>query len=405
MPYWELKEQQNRSLDYVVTNSATGLSESFRILLPSDCGFGPSAAWGGSWAYSGAMAVPAAYRASTLIAGLIGAMPLHGFRALNDGPSQRIIPTPPLLFNPSPPATRVDVISAWVLDYLFHGNAIGVITSSNAEGWPTAVLPVRADQVSVRWGPNGDIEYQINGQSFDTDRVLHVRGPHGPGELRGLGVLEAALGTFTLALEQQRQAQGLAQHGVPSGLLTTNNPDVTTPDLLEAKEAWMKAQATRTVAALAPGMDFKPISWSPEELQLAEARRMSDQRIAQLFGLPLRYLQMEIGGLTYSNPTLDSLDLLKFTVDQHLERFEQEFSRHMPRGNWARFNRDAVLRADTANRYAAYQVALAAGFLTIDEVRDLEDLPPLPTGAAPAPALAPVAAPTAADQPQEVVAA
>lgn len=108
------------------------------------------------------------------------------------------------------------------------------------------------------------------------------------------------------------------------------------------------------------------------------ARRMSAEEIAQLFGVPLRYLGMSVGGLTYSNPTLDSVDLLKFTIDQHLERFEQELSRHLPRGTWAKFNRDAVLRADTASRYAAYQTALTAGFLTIEEVRDLEDLPPLP---------------------------
>lgn len=376
MPNWLPVQQENRAIQYVVSDTRNpGVSETFSILTPADCGFGPQWMPG---AYAGAMAVPAAYRASTLIAGLIGAMPLHAFRERAGKPVERLTPTPALLADPSPPSTRIDVISSWLMDYLFHGNSIGVFASRNAEGFPTSVVPVPADKVGCRWNHDtGRAEYDITGRLYTSDEVFHVRAAHAPGALRGLGILEAALGTFSLAREQQRQAAGLAYHGVPTGVLTTTNPDVQHDDLVAGKAAWLEAQSTRTVAALAPGMSFQPISWNPEEMQLHEAQKMSDQRIAQLFGLPLRYLGSEVGGLTYSNPTLDAVDLLKFTVDQHLERFEQELSRHLPHGTWAKFNRDAVLRADTKARYDSYAVALTAGFLEVGEVRDLEDLPPL----------------------------
>lgn len=382
MPNWELvPTTQNRALEYQITNTLTDQVQTFSILTPADCGFGPQWSWD---PWSGAMSIPSAYRAATLISGLIGAMPLHGYRSRPGEPALKLEPTPQLLADPSPPSTRVDVMSSWVLDYLWHGNAIGVFAEWDLDtGWPTSVIPVPADQVSTRRNSLGIQVYGIGDREFGPAQIFHVRGPHRPGALRGIGLLESALGTFDLAREQQRQAQGLASHGVPTGVLTSSNPDETVERLREGKAAWLESQRTRTIAALAPGMSFQPISWNPEELQLAEARKMTDQQIAQLFGVPLRYLQMEIGGLTYSNPTLDAIDLLKFTIDQHLERFEQEWTRHLPEAEWAKYNRDAVLRGSTMERYQAYQLAIDAGFRTADEVRALEDLEPLPSIPAP----------------------
>ena len=51
---------------------------------------------------------------------------------------------------------------------------------------------------------------------------------------------------------------------------------------------------------------------------------------------------------------------------------------HLPRGTWAQANLDAILRGDTLTRYQAHGIAIDKGFLTVDEVRKLEDLPPLP---------------------------
>lgn len=376
MPNWELvPAQESRALQYVVSDTLNpGPSQTFTILTPSDCGFGPMWSWD---PFAGAMSVPSAYRAATLLANLIGSMPLHGYEGGDGDPSVRLSPTPPLLARPSPPAGRGETTSAWVLDYLFNGNALGIVADRDEEGFPTALWPVPSRQVLTAWDVYGECVYRVGYTDFAAADVFHVRGPHEPGAIRGLGLLEMALGTFDLAREQQRQAQGLAYHGVPSGVLTTTNPDVTTKDLTEAKTAWLKAQSTRSVAALAPGMAFSPISWNPEEMELVAARKFTDLQIAQLFGMPLRYLQQEVGGLTYSNPTLDAVDLLKFTVNGHLERFEQAWTRLMPDGQWAKYNPDALLRGDTSARYATYTVGLTAGFLTIDEVRALEDLPPL----------------------------
>lgn len=381
--------QHNRALVYDVTNTNDpGFRESFTILTPADCGLTPS--WF-SGPYGGALGIPAALRCSTVLSGLIGELPLHGYRSRAGMPAVKLDPTPSLLEDPAAGQdTRITVISSWVLDYLHHGNSIAVIASRNAEGWPTSCWPVPAEWVQVRplqpdelfdeFGVyRGWAEYDIGGRRYFSRDVIHVKALCPPGALRGLGILEAALSTITHAQEQQTQAGSLSRHGVPTGLLKAlTNTDVTPADLQNARADWLAAQRTRTIAALPPGVDFTPISWNPEQLQLIEASKLSDQRIAQLYGLPLRYLGLEIGGLTYSTPQADSVDLLKMTVNQILVRFEQEMTRHLPRGTWARFNRDAILATDALTRYQAHAIAVDPdrGWMSRAEIRQIEDLPP-----------------------------
>lgn len=332
--------------------------------------------------HHGAMSVPAVWRSVTLLASLIGGLPLHGYVEQLVGPPVRMNPTPPLLEDPSPPMTPIDVVSTLVFDLLMDGNAIALVASRDPiSGWPTALTPVNASAVSVAIGAHGQIVYKMGGDLYGVDEILHVRGVRTPGSLRGMGLLEAASGTFNLASEQISQARGVSQHGVPTGLLKADDPSLTPQDMANAKAAWMEAQRHRTVAWLSSSVTFTPLSWTPAESQLVEARKMSTSDIALLFGLPGSFLNVESGSLTYSNVGMDGLSLLKFTVDQHLVRLEQELTRHLPRGVFARFNRDAILATDTASRYAAHSVALLAGFLTIDEVRAIEDLPPLPQAA------------------------
>ena len=60
-----------------------------------------------------------------------------------------------------------------------------------------------------------------------------------------------------------------------------------------------------------------------------------------------------------------------------ISRIEQRLSEYLPRGQYAKFNLDALLRPDTKTRYDAHKIAIDAGFLTVDEVREIEDLDPM----------------------------
>jgi HK97 family phage portal protein len=377
--------QHSRTLAEFETSflSSTGLSRDFA--------FGPYGAW------RGALKIPGVWRSSTLLSGLVSALPLEAYRD-RAGRRECIRPTPPLLAQPDarPGQNLAVTMQAWVLDYLFHGNALGIVAArSPLTGLPTAVLPVPAEWVCVGWADGSmpseltgaDRIYRIGSWEGGPWDVLHFQGPSEPGALRGLGVLESACTTFDLSRELARQASTLGQHGIPTGVLQAEDPDIGPEELASSKEDWLAAQRDRTVAALAPGVKFAPMAWNPEELQLVEARKFSLQEIALFFGLPGRYLGVESGSLQYSTPELDSVDLLKLTVNRILVAFEQEFSRHLVRGTVAIINREAILETDTKTRYETYAVGLdpVKGWLLRNEVRAYEDLEPVEGWDAPEP--------------------
>lgn len=378
----------NRSIEYKVTNTDTGHTELFTVN-----GSPPLSPDWSTDDYRGGMTVPGCWRAATLISDMLGSVPWDAYRKIGNRPAQQLLPVPALLEQPSPPETRMTTFSSMALDLIWEGNAIGLVASRDASGYPTSIFPVPASDVQIRrvtpsafsMLPVGEIEYMVGPiQNLSSYDVIHVKGPCKPGSLRGMGVLEAHLyGTLKLAKEQMRQANGLAGNGVPTGKLTTLNPDTTTEELAASKEAWINAQRTRTVAALGYGTDFVPIGWNAEELQMVESRKFSLQEQALIMGIPPYWLGVEAGSMTYSNAEQQWLDLVKTTLGGHLARFEQKFSQYFPRGSWVKANLDAYLRSDTMTRYQAHATAITSGFLTVNEVREIEDREPLPESVQP----------------------
>lgn len=368
----------HRDVQYAVTDTDSGATNTFTIVD----GLAPD--WfGAGGPYRGAMGIPGSWRAANLIADLLGSVPWHAYRERRDRPAEKLVPTPSLLERPAPPDTRVTTFSGLALDYLLDGNAVALIASRNAEGWPTAIVPVPACGVQVRLArrsdpyPAGTRIYQIGDQLYDSDDVVHIPGPKAPGALRGMGVLECHLGSVQLSQAHAAQAGAITDSAVPTGVLKVDDPDLTADEAAELKAGWRQSQATRTIAVLNQSMEFETLAWNPSETQLLEARRFDLMTWALIYGLPASFLGADTNSRTYSNVEQEGLNLLKFSLAGHLARFEQELSRHLPRGTWVKANLDSVLRADTLSRYQAHQIGITAGFLTDDEARELEDKPPL----------------------------
>ena len=127
---------------------------------------------------------------------------------------------------------------------------------------------------------------------------------------------------------------------------------------------------------LTGGLSYQPLSWSPDDLQLLESRRYSSEQICTIFGVPSHLVGVPIAdSKTYSNVQQDNRAFVTFTLRGYMSRIEQSFSGLIPRGQVALFNTDDFERADRQTRYEAHKIALDAGWLTIDEIRRIEDLP------------------------------
>jgi HK97 family phage portal protein len=170
---------------------------------------------------------------------------------------------------------------------------------------------------------------------------------------------------------------------VPTGVLTTT--EFLSEDVAKSnKQAFIASQQERSVAVLSSGLTYDTISLNPEEAQFLENQKYINRQIANMFGVPVAYLGMSVEGqgMTYVNGNEDRAKLYEDGLQQYIVRIEQAITDLLPRGQYAEFNLTEFLRPNTKLRFESYAIGLANKFLTVEEIRAMESLPPL----APSPA-------------------
>jgi HK97 family phage portal protein len=135
----------------------------------------------------------------------------------------------------------------------------------------------------------------------------------------------------------------------------------------------------REPAVMGAGLRYERIQVSPEEAQFLDTQRFTVEQIARIYGVFPEMIGGATSGsnVTYANREQRAADWLTFGLMPYLIPIEEALSSLVPRPQRVRFNTDALLRSDTKTRYEAHAIGLSAGFLTVNEVRALEDLEPL----------------------------
>lgn len=320
------------------------------------------------------LSVPALYRCVNLISDSIGSLPLVAYRQGN-----RVRPQPSILSQPDRTMTRMDMVSSTVMSLLIDGNAYWLLGDRDELGYPRQAVLLAPDAVQIKTSTNGAvINYQIAGATYEAEDILHIRGLAYPGSVRGMSVIEHHRRTLGLAIAGEETASELYNAGgLPVGVLEVD-ADITKDEAEALKQGWIANNGgrNRVPAVLGNGIQYRPLSFSASDLEMLASRRYSAQQVCTLFGVPPHMVGVAMDGtsMTYSNVTQDSIQFVRYTLRPWLSRIEQALSTLLPRGQNARFILDDMLRADTATRYAAYEVGIRAGFLTAEEVRNMEDL-------------------------------
>ena len=320
------------------------------------------------------LSIPGLWRGVTLISDTIGALPIHAYRG-----DQRIEPMPPILERPYPNETRIETMSAIAASLVIHGNYIAVLGDIGANGYPESLYPVSASRVHVD-RIEGRLSYKINDELFDGERVMHIKNFAMPGQIVGVGIVAAQRQGIGSALAMQEYAAKYFDGGAqPTGILYSDNADLSQDEADMLKAVWMRhyGGTSREPAVLNASTKFEQLSDNAKDSQLVESREFSLTEIANMLGLPGYYLGAPNSSRTYSNVEQEQLQFLR-GITPLLTRIESAFTDLLPRGQYAKFNTDALLRSDTLTRYQAHKIALESGFLTVDEVRsDFENRPPI----------------------------
>jgi HK97 family phage portal protein len=326
---------------------------------------------------SSALSLVAVSRAIAVLETAIMQIPVQVHRNHQQIPAPAWLETPDIENNVSQ--------AEWLGTTLFHmavtGNAYWLI-QRNVRGIVN-IKNVHPALVSITVDGNGNNVYWINGNQYSSSELVHIKlwknldpyKPYGEGPIqRHRSVLRSALDLHNYADNWFRTA------AVPTGTLTTS--EFLSADIAKQnKKAFIESQQERSIAVLSSGLKYDPISLNPEQAQFLENQKYINRQIATMFGVPVMYLGMGIEGqgMTYVNGNEDRAKLYDDGLQQYIVRIEQAISDLLPRGQEAEFNLTEFLRPNVKTRYESYAIGLTNGFLTVDEIRELEDMQPLGT--------------------------
>jgi HK97 family phage portal protein len=286
-----------------------------------------------------------------------------------------------------------------VVSLATRGNAYGFIVEFDNRGYPLTVewLPpneIYVDEthptMPVYWWASADGYFEI-----PRERMIHIAWFTLPGRVKGLSPVAAFAASIGIGLSANDYGHSWFENGgIPPATFRNINKTISPEQAEEITSRLVSSIRSGRPLTYGSDWEFKAIEVNPEESQFIETMKLNATQMASIFGIPPELVGGESGGsLTYNNPEMNGLALFKFTINSWLTLIETCLSRFSPDGQFFKFNADVITRADLKTRYDSYAVAIAAGFLTIDEVRQLENRPPLPKPVNPSPVLVPVKAP------------
>lgn len=344
-----------------------------------------------------ALAFSAVYRCVALIAGGNAALPLKTYDRISDAERQRV--HIPLVEKPCPLWTPFEFWELMFSSALLRGNAyawkqrdqLGRITAL----WPLlaqAVEPRREDPTSDN--PSGKFFTLTHRKGQDADltpyEIFHIPGMGFDG-VKGMSVIGVARQAIGMGLAMEEYGARFFGNGaLMSGFLKTEakikDEQVATAIKRRFQQAFGGVSRSHEVAVLDSGLDFQALTIPNEDAQFLESRRFQLGDIARFFGVPPH----KIGDVERSTSWGAGIEAqtVGFYVDTQrpwLTRFEQRVTYDLlekrPR-TYAEFDIAGTLRADVRAQTEAYWRAVGRPWKSPDEIRALDNDPPIPGGAA-----------------------
>lgn len=339
---------------------------------------------------STATKLSAVYACISLNAETLASLPLHVIdksqevrKQLFDHPVYHL-----LYFQPNPSMTAFHFWETVMVHLQTHGNAYARIIR-NAIEVPVRLELLKPQEVSVYQTTDGDVFYTHKGQTIEAYNMLHYRGWSQNG-LLGIAPITAAADTIGLGLSAQKFGNKYFKNG-------THQQGVLEMDGELGDEAWeafqkhWKASHARmknsfdSIPVLEYGMKWKDISIPPDQAQFILTREFQLEEVCRIFRVP-PHLIADLRRATFSNIEHQDIQYAKYTIRGYCKRIEKENNiKLFPRKKWGmevtKFNLEGLLRGDIKTRAVYYKTGLGgAPFLTRNEVRQQENLPPVEGG-------------------------
>ena len=345
-----------------------------------------------------AMQMTAVYSCVRILAETLAGLPLHVYKYNDSGGKEKYLQHPlyKLLHDePNPEMTSFTFRETLMSHLLLWGNAYAQIIR-NARGEVIALYPLMPNKMTVDRDKNGRLFYLYQrsvddaptlGKDslvyLDPSDVLHIPGLGFDG-LVGYSPIAMAKNAIGLAMATEEYgAKFFANGAAPGGVL--EHPG-TIKDPQKVKDSWNAAYQGSTnshrVAVLEEGMKYQQIGIPPEQAQFLETRKFQINEIARIFRIPPHMLA-DLEKSSFSNIEQQSLEFVKYTLDPWVVRWEQNMCRSLLMESekpavFIKFNVDGLLRGDYASRMSGYATARQNGWMSANDIRELENLDRIP---------------------------
>lgn len=344
-----------------------------------------------------AMQMTAVYSCVRILAEAVAGLPLHLYKYTDSGGKEKAL-SHPLYFllhdEPNPEMSSFVFRETLMTHLLLWGNAYAQIIR-NGKGEVIALYPLMPNRMSVDRDSSGSLYYTYTRYSDEAPTtkgmtvtlrpsdVFHIPGLGFDG-LVGYSPIAMAKNAIGMAIAcEEYGAKFFANGAAPGGVL--EHPG-TIKDPQKVRDSWNAAYQgssnSHRVAVLEEGMKYQPIGISPEQAQFLETRKFQINEIARIFRVP-PHMVGDLEKSSFSNIEQQSLEFVKYTLDPWVIRWEQTISRALLRPDekklyFAKFNVDGLLRGDYVSRMNGYAIARQNGWMSANDIRELENLDRIP---------------------------
>ena len=345
-----------------------------------------------------AMQTTAVYACVRILAEAVASLPLHVYEYQDDG-GKKLVHDHPLYYllhdEPNPEMTSFVFRETLMSHLLIWGNAYAQIIRDGA-GRVLGLYPLLPDKMDVQRDDKGNIYYVYSRNSDENpmfkeygniklkaEDVLHIPG-FGFDGLIGYSPIAMAKNAVGMTLACEEYGASFFANGAnPGGVL--EHPGVL-KDPSKVRESWNSVYRgvnnAHKIAVLEEGMKYQQIGIPPEEAQFLETRKFQINEIARLYRIP-PHMVGDLDKSSFSNIEQQSLEFVKYTLDPWVIRWEQSLQRSLlllgEKGKYfIKLNVDGLLRGDYQSRMNGYAVGRQNGWFSANDIREMENMNPIP---------------------------
>jgi len=344
-----------------------------------------------------AMQMTAVYSCVRILAEAVAGLPLQLYRYTDTGGKEKALDHPLYLLlhdEPNPEMTSFVFREVLMCHLLLYGNAYAQIIR-NGRGEVLGLYPLMPNRMAVDRDEHGRLYYSYQMQQDDgadmkqgtvilrQEDVLHIPGLGFDG-LVGYSPIAMAKNAIGLAIATEEYGSKFFANGATPGAVLEHPGLIKDPEKI--RESWNKAfrgsANANKLVVLEEGMKFTPISIAPEQAQFLETRKFQIDEIARIFRVPPHMIG-DLEKSSFNNIEQQSLEFVKYTLDPWVCRWEQAMCRALLRPEekshyFIKFNVDGLLRGDYKSRMDGYAVGRQNGWLSANDIRELENMDQIP---------------------------